>query len=195
MSESPDQAATRRRWISLAELVAVAGVIIGALTLWNSWSERRTAEVERTAAQREAGKRSRFTLKGTVAEGGESIKLGHDDEHALDDVQVTFPTALGVAAQDAVTQTINRDRFAGPILKLTDGGADDRAGRLPVLVRYSYADADGRHRDSGIFDVIWETHGRRLLGRELNLTDFRMHQRGGTPAQLDALWAREKPTN
>ena len=193
MSETPDQARTRRRWISLAEAVAVAGVIIGALTLWNNWSERRTVETERAQAAGEAAKRGRFILKGTVAADGQSVVLAKDEEHALDDVTVVFPTPLGIATQDAVLHTVDSDWFAAPILKLTDGGADDRAGRLPVLVRYSYVDADGRHRDSGIFDVIWATHGRRLLGRELKITDFRLRQHGGSQKQLDAMWAREKP--
>ena len=194
MSETPDQARTRRRWVSLAELVAVAGVIIGALTLWNSWSERRSAQVERAQAAGEAEKRGRFTLKGTVAAGGESIKLVRDDEHALDDVQVSFPTSLGLGPRDVVTQTIESEWIAEPLLKLTDGGPDDQAGRLPVLVRYSYVDADGRRRDSGIFDLVWETHGRLGRGRRLAVTDFRLRQRGGNQKQLDSAWQRARPS-
>ena len=43
-SERAEAAATRRRWITLAEVVAVAGVLIGALTLYTNWSDRRADE-------------------------------------------------------------------------------------------------------------------------------------------------------
>ena len=41
MSETSEQAKTRRRWLTLAELVAVSGLLIGALTLWLNWSDKR----------------------------------------------------------------------------------------------------------------------------------------------------------
>lgn len=193
MSETPDQAATRRRWITLAELVAVAGVVIGALTLWNSWAERRSAETERSQTAQEAAKKSRFTLRGTAAADGGAVTLTRDEDHTVDDVRVAFPTPLALPVRDAVAETIDRDWFAPAILTLTDGGADEQTGRLPVLVRYTYVDADGRHPASGLYDVVWAIHGRLGRGRVLEITDFRLRQQGGSQQQLDTRWDREKP--
>ena len=49
MTETADQARTRRRWITLAEVVAVAGVVIAALTLYLNVSDRRADRAERAA--------------------------------------------------------------------------------------------------------------------------------------------------
>lgn len=194
--ETPDQKRTRRRWINLAELVAVAGVLIAALTLWNNWSERRAAEADKAGERQAAAQaRGRFELRGTPDEGGDAIVLAHDSSHELHDVHVAFPTALGIAAQDATDHRIARDWVDKPLLKATDGGPSDRTGLLPVLIDYAWADENGdEHRGKGIYDIVWRTHGRPFpLGRALRLTDFRLHRKGGDQARLDAAWATEKP--
>src|SRR3546814_15514139 len=48
-----EAAATRRRWITLAEGLAIAGVAIAALTLWTNWSDRRDEDAARKAEQAE----------------------------------------------------------------------------------------------------------------------------------------------
>lgn len=193
-TERREAAATRRRWVTLAEVVAVAGVLIGALTLWSNWSERSTEQaekaVERSAADRE---RTRVDLGATVQDGGRALLL-KDARYEIQDVSITFPKALGVNVQrPPADPVIAADAFEGVLLKLTDGGSDDRAGRLPVLIAVRYFDGDTTRSASGIYDIIWKTEGRMLRGRALRLEGLRVHQRGGTQAQLDAIWAREKP--
>lgn len=194
MSERSDRAeaaATRRRWVSLAELVAVAGVLIGALTLWNSWSERRDAEAEKHAtATQEAAKSRRIDLTATVGDGGRTLTL-KDEAHDIRDVAFAFPTALGVAPQQPVADArVDVKWFEGPLLKLTDDGADDRTGRLPTLVGVQYWDGDRIRRGTAIYDIVWRTEGRVLRGRALRLEGFKLNQRGGTQTRLDALWKR-----
>ena len=194
MSERSDRAeaaATRRRWVSLAEIVAVAGVLIGALTLWNSWSERRDAQAEKhlTAAQ-EAAKGRRVDLTATVEDNGRALTL-KDESHDIRDVAFAFPKALGVARQQPVADArVDAKWFEAPLLKLTDGGPDDRTGRLPTLVTVHYWDGDQLRRGNAIYDIVWRTEGRMLRGRALKLEGFKLHQRGATQAQLDALWKR-----
>ena len=192
-SETSEQRATRRRWINLAELVAVAGVLIGALTLWLNWSDRREDKAQAAAtAAAAAQERGRLELTA-IADGGDTLKLT-DAKHDLTDVTIAFPRALGVAAQRPTGEpAIEAKPFAGALLKLTDGGADDRSGRLPVLVTASYIDGDATRTARGIYDVVWRTQGRLLRGRALELTGLRLRRRGGDQAALDAAWAREKP--
>ncbi|MDP1026153.1 hypothetical protein Q5H91_02925 [Sphingomonas sp. KR1UV-12] len=192
--ERRDAAATRRRWVSLAEAVAVAGVLIGALTLWMNWSDRRADQADKAATQTaESREKARVELVATVEDGGRSLAL-KDARHDLSDAVVTFPQALGIAAQrPSGDPAIEAAWFADPLLALTDGGPDDRAGRLPVLVTLRYWDGDTARTATGIYDVVWKTEGRVLRGRTLRLDGLRLRQRGGTQAQLDGAWAREKP--
>lgn len=191
MSETVEERTRKRRWLSLAELVAVAGLLIGGIGLYLNWSDRREAVAERAVSSAgEARARAAFELRGKVAAGNRSVMLLRDDAHALGDVTVAFPTALGVATKDAIGHTIDSDWFAEPLLKATDGGADESAGRLPVLVTYRYTHtlSDETFTRSAIYDVIWSTSGRFLQGRSLAIIDFRLRERGASPARLNALW-------
>jgi len=193
-AERREAAATRRRWVTLAEVVALAGVVIAALTLWTTWSDHRAEAVDKAASRTaEARERARVELAATVTDGGRSLAL-KDDRHDLSDAVVTFPKALGVATQrPAGDPVIQADWFAASLLKLTDGGRDDRTGRLPVLVTLHYWDGDAARTATGIYDIVWRTEGRLLRGRVLRLDGLRLRQRGGGQAALDAAWARAKP--
>ncbi len=192
--ERKDAAATRRRWVSLAEAVAVAGVIIGALTLWMSWSDRRSDEAAKVATETaEAREKARVDLSATVEDGGRTLAL-KDERHDLSDAVVAFPKSLGIATQrPSGDPAIDADWFAKPLLTLTDGGPDERTGRLPVLLTVRYWDGDTARTATGIYDVVWKTEGRMMRGRALTLQGLRLRQRGGSQAQLEAAWAREKP--
>lgn len=188
MSEESNR---RRRWINLAEFVAVAGLIIAALGAWNSWSERRDAAAEKQAAAvGEAKARARLDLRATV-EDGRRVVL-RDPRHELQEVTVAFPRALDIAPREPAAQAeIKREWFANALLKATDGGPDEREGRLPVLVTASYLDGDTPRTASAIVDVVWRTEGRLIAGRSLEIEAARMRERGGDRARLDALWKRE----
>jgi hypothetical protein len=194
MTETADQARTRRRWITLAELVALAGVVIGALSLWNSWTERRDAAAERQAsATKETRQRQVIRLDGTLAGDGQTVTLA-DPDHRLDGIDLAFPTALGVAPQVGLARPrIEAGWIAPALLKATDGGPDVQSGKLPVLVTAHWWDADTRRDDRAIYEVAWSTKGRVLQGRALRLDGVLLRERGGSAKRLDALWTRPKP--
>lgn len=188
-AERAEAAKTRRRWISLAETVAVLGVLIAALSLWTSWSDHRADERARAAESRQAAQeKGRFDLRGVVSAGGDTIVLQRDERHELRDVRVAFPTPLGVGTKDAVDLAIDRNWFDRPLLKATDGKGADQVGRLPVLVTYTYGDGDAQRTRTGVYDIVWRTRGRFLRGRALSITGFRSRQSGGLQAAVDALW-------
>lgn len=190
MTESSEERTRRRRWLNLAELVAVAGVVIAALGLYLTWSDRREVAAER-AASTVAG--ARLELSATPDDDGRRLRLT-DAKHELTDVTVRYPAALGVGVQRPPGEPeIAAEPFREVLLKLTDGGGDERTGRLPVLITASYVDGDATRTASGIYDVIWRTRGRFAKGRALELTGLRLRQRNGGMAALDAAWAREKP--
>lgn len=189
MSETREERARRRRWLSLAEMVAVASVLIGALSLYLTWSDKSETQAERAAAAAKESKAERIVrLEGTVAGGGGALTLA-DATHKVDTIDVRFPAALGVPPRDGVPEPrIEADWFKGALLKATDGGADEQEGRLPVLVTAHWWDADVPRSDRAIYDVVWRTHGRMLRGRSLELTGLVLRERRGTAKRLDALW-------
>lgn len=192
--ETPDQARTRRRWITLAELVAVAGVVIAALGLWRTWADRRADEADKVAAQQvERAARSRLALVAEVQDNGRRLAL-RDAAHDIQQVRLVFPPALGVAAQaPAGDPVVEADWVAKPLLKLTDGGADERAGRLPVLAEVRFWDGDRVATARDVYDLVWRTEGRMLAGRRLRLEGWKLRRRGGRVGDLDRLWVRPQP--
>ncbi len=188
MSETADQAATRRRWISLAEIVAVSGVIIGALTLWMNWSERRSEAQEKVvAAQAASAAEARLALHAELADGGKEVRLT-DPAHDLLETTIRFPTVLAIGQQRPATPRIERDWFADAVLKATDGGADKREGRLPVLVSTRYRVGDKTREGQAIVDVVWRTNGRLIGGRTLSIESAQVREPGGSVKRIDALW-------
>ncbi len=193
-TETSEQRTARRRWLNLAELVAVAGVVIAALSLYLTYADRREAAADKAAsAANQAQAEARVDLTASVTGGGRSLLLT-DPKHELSDVTIAYPKVLGIAIQrPAGDPAIDSSAFAETLLKLTDHGPDARSGRLPVLITASYVDGDATRTARGLYDVIWRTEGRLLRGRALRLTNLRLRRHGGDQAALDAAWAREKP--
>lgn len=186
-----EQAKRRRRWINLAEFVAIAGLLIAALGAWNGWSERRDAAAEKRAAAAGALKaRARLEFGTEVVRQGREIRLG-DPRHEIQDVTIAFPGALGIADRRPALPRIELDWFDRQLLKATDGAEDEREGRLPVLVTARYLDGDAVRTASAILDIVWRTEGRVLGGRSITIEAARLRERGGSRAGIDALWARE----
>lgn len=194
MTETPEQARTRRRWVSLAEIVAVAGLLIGAATLYLNWSDRREAKAEKAQAQASESKvKTLVTLTGTVSAGGDTIALV-DAAHTLSEATVRFPAALKLAAQDAMPGPAIQARwFAPALLAATDKGTDEQSGRLPVLVTVGWWDGDAKRTDTARYDVLWKTHGRVLMARRLELTGIALADRTSSASALDRAWTGRKP--
>lgn len=190
MPETADQARTRRRWISLAEFVAVAGLLIGAATLYLNWSDRQQDKAEKAQEAASAGKaKTIVTLTGKVASGGDAIALSAGDRE-ISEASVRFPSALKIARQDAMPgPTIETRWFAPALLSATDKGPDEQTGRLPVLITIGWWDGDAKRSSTALYDLLWSTHGRVLQSRKVELTGIALADRSSSAADLDARWA------
>lgn len=190
-AEKAEARAIRRRWLTIGELVAVAGVIIAGVSLWVSWADKRDeASQKANAASKAAAAETRLDLRATVSDGGKQAVLS-DPAHEILDTTVAFPEALGVGAQAPVLPRIESDWFSGAVLAATDKGADEREGRLPVLLTVSYRAGDATKQDRAIVELVWRTSGRLLAGRDLRIEAARIRERGGDQARIDALWTQE----
>ncbi len=187
-------AETRRRWVSLAELVGVAGLIIAAISLWMSWADRRADVAEKQAEQVNASKaRTLVTITATLSKDGTSMTLA-DPAHPLKDVEVTFPQALGIKPQTGLLgPKIESSWFGSALLELSD---KVHQGRLPVILTATWWDGDVKRTDRAIYEIGWVA-GKPTLGilggRELHMRGLMLSDRNATPARLEAAWARLKP--
>lgn len=193
-TERAEAAAIRRRWVTLGELVAIAGLLISAMALWNSYADRRADRAElRQEKASETRARTLVLLTALPGHGGERLAL-KDAAHAVQGIDIRFPADLGIAAQSALLEPrIEAAWFARELLKRTDKGPDAQQGRLPVLITATYWDADRQRRDSAIYDIVWRTEGRFLRGRVLRLEGLVLRDRAASAARLEAAWAAERP--
>ncbi|MGJ3649814.1 hypothetical protein ACLB0R_15260 [Sphingomonas sp. GlSt437] len=183
--DAAEAAAIRRRWITLGEGVAVAGLIVSALALWNSYADRRTDEAQKAAETRA---HSAVFLTATPRHGGEVLALS-DAQHPTQSLSIAFPPSLGVAPHTVSgTLELRADWIADAVLAAADkSGA--RQGRLPVVITAHYWDGDNDVSDAAIYDVMWRSEARLLRGHALRLTGMVLRQRkDATPARADVLW-------
>ena len=191
MIETSEQAKTRRRWLTLAELVAVSGLLIGALTLWLNWSDKRDRARDRAiASQMAAAAQTRLSLRVELESNGDIVRLS-DPRHELLETVIVFPRALDLSPESPAVARIERDWFSAAVLAATDGGADEREGRLPVLVTARFAEGDAVREGSAIIEIVWRTKGHLVGGRSLQIETARVREQSGNAARIDALWAAE----
>nr|WP_294846221.1 hypothetical protein [uncultured Sphingomonas sp.] len=82
-----EDAKQRRRLITLGEIIALAGLTISALALWNSWKSDKGDKPDVVVEQRTA---IPLTLRGTVDKDGRIVRLTPaEPSHALDTVTIT----------------------------------------------------------------------------------------------------------
>ena len=196
---SAERRAARRRWITFGEVVAAAGLIIAALSLYLNWSDRRADEAERRAEQAEA--------RTTAAERGRHVGLVATDADgdvlafkaaacALQSADISFPSALGVAAQSTtLNPRIDADWFAKPLLAALDP-AKAEAGRLPVLIESRCTSETGDRLERAIYEVPYSVDSRFLRGKAIRLSGLVLREyvtAANGQARLDAAWRKLAP--
>ena len=196
---SAERRAARRRWITFGEVVAAAGLIIAALSLYLNWSDRRADEAERRAEQAEA--------RTSAAERGRHVGLVATDADgdvlafkaaacALQSADISFPSALGVAAQSTtLNPRIDADWFAKPLLAALDP-AKAEAGRLPVLIESRCTSETGDRLERAIYEVPFSVDSRFLRGKAIRLSGLVLREyvtAANGQARLDAAWRKLAP--
>jgi hypothetical protein len=194
--ERREAAAIRRRWITLGEVLAVIGVLISGLALWNSWSERSAAEKERAAEKAQQASVSRTLLLKANGGGGKRLTLvAHDPDQAIQGQTLLFPSGFGLGAFDTTEPRIEAEWVKRAIRKAHE--KDGKAGgdlRMPVAITTRFV-ADGRtFTDSALYDVGYEESGGGLFdGTDVELRGLSLIGRtteAKAQARLDAIWAQ-----
>jgi hypothetical protein len=197
-----EAAEIRRRWITLGEVLAVIAVLISALTLWNSWSERRDSiAVKSEDAQRASAKAATLVL--IAADPGERalVLKPASAEQSVQSQRILFPTALAAAPAETTGEPrIEAGWFEDSLKKartaarLPDNSRGDE--RLPVAIVTRFL-VDGQpHEDVALYDIGYTISGRLLAGHSVTLRGLSLVasvKSSNAQAKLDARWKQLFP--
>ncbi|HUD30929.1 MAG TPA: hypothetical protein VMQ93_18840 [Novosphingobium sp.] len=196
-ARSAEEAAVRRRWVTLGEVLAVAAVAISGLTLWNNWSERSATEATKTGEALKASKRAATLVLVTTSVDEERLTLKPASaEQSVQSQTIAFPTALDLAPVETTGEPrIEAAWFERGLKKARDAAKlpDDSRGdeQLPVLVTTRFL-VDGQpHEDVALYDIGYSISGRWLAGHSVALRGVSLVSRvkeTGARARLDARW-------
>ena len=162
MSESSDTQ-SRRRWLALGELIAIAALIVSAVGVWIAWKSSSNDQPTRVVEQRQP---IPLTLRGTVErEGRELVIAPVEASHALESLTLTVPGAYpielgsdGSLDADIVASKVNKDEAKG-------------THRIAVSIKARYVEMGKDRTATGKYVLRYEIEGGGLLGgRSLRLT-------------------------
>lgn len=187
-------ARTRRRWITLGELVGIGALVISGLSYWDAHRDRVATRTVAPAAVRAAP----LVLTGTVDAAGDRIALKPAAAGQVVETQtVRFPTVVG---KDPVETTGNAHIEAawfetGLRAALKDRKLHNGRHRLPVIVDTSYVSGAVAATDHALYDLGYSLHGRLLRPDAVTIEGISLVRRGtgDLQAEADARFARSIP--
>ena len=158
---------SRRRWINLGEIIALAALVVSALGVWIAWKSSSGGDkTTRVVEQRQA---IPLTLRGTVSDDGRELVIAPVEEsHALESLSVTIkgasPIELGsdgeLAASAVESALKSRDEAKG-------------AHSVPVKIAARYVELGKDRRTAGNYVLRYRWEGGGLFGgRTLRLTSL-----------------------
>jgi hypothetical protein len=150
---------TRRRWITLAELIALAALIVSALGVWIAWKSNSQDKTTRIVEQRSAVP---LALRGTVDNEGRTITLiPADPSHALEAVTVIIkgasPIEVGSDGRLGASDVENA-------LKDREKEAKDVTHSVPIRIAARYVEAGADRRGGGNYVLRYKWEGGGLFG-------------------------------
>ncbi len=208
MSESPTPAQSQRRfWLTVGEVVAVAGLLLAGLNYWENHRDREEAAAQAAQAAKAAQVRpaSVFLMRGEADADGQRVMLEPTKaEQVVQTQRYLFPKPVLDHAReigagrlqidlawfdDGLKKALKAARKAGAALP--EGEA-----MLPVGVITTYVENGETHTDSSIYRVGYVASGGLLGAVKLKLLGVSLIRRGvagDLQAAVDAAWRAELP--
>jgi hypothetical protein len=163
MSESDSR--TRRRWISLGEVIALAALAISAIGVWIAWKGSSEDKTTRIVEQRQT---IPLTLRGSVQEDGRELVIAPvESSHALESL------TLIIKGESPIEIGSDGKLDAGDLESALKDGDQDRKGGvgLPVRIDARYVEAGTDRRRAGTYQLRYRWEGGGLFGgRSLRIT-------------------------
>ena len=185
---------TRRRWITLGELVGIGALVVSVLGYWDAHRDRVAAHAPAAATVRSVP----LVLTGTVDAAGDRIALKPASADQVVETQsIRFPSAV---RKDAIETTgnahIEAAWFEGG-LRTTLKGRKLHGGRhrLPVVIDTSYVSGAATIADHALYDLGYSLHARLLRPDAVTIEGISLVHRakGDLQAEADARFDHSLP--
>jgi hypothetical protein len=156
---------TRRRWISLGEIIALGALLVSAAGVWIAWTSSSQDKPTRVVEQRSAVP---LALRGTVDDDGRTLTVAPaDPSHALQSLTVTIK---GSPAIDVGSDGRLNARDVEAALKNREKEAKDVTHSVPVRIDAHYVETGTDRRSGGNYVLRYKWQGGGLFGgRSLHL--------------------------
>jgi hypothetical protein len=163
MSDSQTQ--SRRRFINLGEVIAIAALIVSGLGVWVAWKSSSEDKPTRIVEQRQA---IPLTLRGTTAGDGSELTISPvDPDHGLQSLTLTINGASPIeVGSDGRLQASD----VQAALKERSKEAKDVTRSVPVRIAAHYVEMGKDRRGGGTYVLRYKWEGGGLFGgRSLRL--------------------------
>jgi hypothetical protein len=157
---------TRRRWITLGEIIAIAALVVSAVGVWIAWKSSKEDKPTRLVEQRSSVP---LALRGTADGDGSTLTImPADPTHALEGLTVTIK---GASAIDVGSDGRLSASDIEAALKDRDKEAKDVTHSVPVRIDARYVEMGKDRRGGGNYVLRYKWEGGGLFGgRSLHLT-------------------------
>ena len=155
---------TRRRWINLGELVAIAALIVSAIGVWIAWKSNSEDKPTRVVEQRQP---ISLTLRGKPLDDGRRLEITPvEPSHALESLTVTIKGASPIEVGS------DGDLEASAVESaLSDRKEDKGAHGVPVQIDAHYVEMGKDRHGGGSYVLRYRWEGGGIFGgRSLRLT-------------------------
>jgi hypothetical protein len=156
---------SRRRWINLGELIAVAALIVSAVGVWIAWKSSNEDKPTRIVEQRSAVP---LALRGAADKAGETLTITPADAgHALEGLTVTIKDAPPIEVGSDGRLSANDVEAA---LKDREKEAKDVTHSVGARIDARYVEMGKDRRGGGSYVLRYRWEGGGLFGgRSLRL--------------------------
>jgi len=194
MTETPE-ARTRRRWITMGEIIGIAALVISGLSYWDAHQGRIAPPKALAAAP---VKEKPLVLTGTLSVARDRIDL---HPASADDViqtqTVRFPASVRGDAVDTTGNARIEAVWFESGLRTALKGTRLHAGRhrLAVGIETSYVSGDATRTDRAVYDIGYTLHERLLRPDAVAIEGVSLVRRTGDDLQkqVDARFATQVP--
>ena len=192
MSETPE-ARTRRRWITMGEIIGIAALVISGLSYWDAHQER----VAPPKAAAVATKAKPLILTGTLSAARDRIDLHPaSSDDVIQTQTIRFPASVRVDAVDTTGNARIEAAWFEDGLRAALKGAKLHAGRhrLAVGIETNYVTGDATRTDRAVYDIGYTLHERLLRSDAVAIEGVSLVRRtADLQAAVDARFAGQVP--
>jgi hypothetical protein len=180
------------RFLTLAEIVGVAALVIAGAEYFDAHRERVDREHAQAEAAAEKAARSTFVLKGQVDDKGDLVRLSPvDPDQVIQTVTVWFPKA--VRADKVEIDGAPRIEAAWIADGVRKAAGKSEGGRVPVAVQTTFIQDGQTRTDEAVYTLVYSLHHRLLQAERVKIEGLSLASRsvkGDPQAAADKRWGK-----